>query len=304
MSTAVVFPGMGPNRFADAAKFMMVNPSARRLLAAASDAVGYSVMNRFRDSEDDYSEAAQVAFFVNCVALAEWARERYGLEPALCAGPSFGQKALTAFTGALPFEDAARLTALLARRTEEYFATEHRDLVTLSFVRAPWDALAPLLEELTERGEWHDFSCYLDDGFYMLTLRAQAVEEFERRIRSIGGLPLYTMRPPMHSSLFSGLRKKVADEVLGEFRFNDPEIPVVADSDGSVVRTGDGIRDMLLDGYVTAVRWPSVVATFKELGVTKVCVAGPDKLFGRVDCTVSNFEVLAADPVRAMRPRT
>ncbi|MFC9249582.1 ACP S-malonyltransferase [Streptomyces sp. NPDC057136] len=285
------------------AKFMLVNPVARRLFPVADEAVGYSVVDRFRSSDDDYSEAAQVAFFVTCVALAEWARDTLGEEPRVCAGPSFGVKPMIAFSEALPFADAARLTARLARCTSEYFATEHQDLVTLSFVRAPQEKLEPLLAELTERGEWYDFSCYLDNGFYMLTLSGGSVEWLERRIRSIGGLPLYTMRPPMHSSRFSALRQKVLDEVIADVEFSDPKLPVVADSDGSVLHSADDVRALLLDGFVRPVRWPAVVETLKEMSVTKVCVAGPDSLFGRLECTVSHFDVLAADPRLAMRPR-
>lgn len=301
MSTAFVFPGMGPNKFADAAKFMLANPTARRLFARADEAVGYRVINAFRSSEEDYSEAAQVAFFVNCVALAEWARDTLGEEPAVCAGPSFGQKAAIAFSGALSFEDAAAMTARLARRTDAYFAERHRSLVTLSFVRATEEALAPVLAELTDRGQSYDFSCYLDHDFFMLTVDEQAVEWLSGRIRSIGGLPLYTMRPPMHCAAFTDLRK-AADEVLADFTFHDPTLPVVADADGSVLRTGTELRTMLLDGFVRPVRWPSVVTTLREMSVTRTCVAGPDTLFGRLDCTTSNFEVVAVDPKRAMRP--
>jgi [acyl-carrier-protein] S-malonyltransferase len=295
---------MGPNRFADMAKFIMVNPFARRLFRTADDVLGYRVARRFRDSDDAYSEAAQVAFFVCCVALAEWARDSLGEQPEVCAGPSFGLKPMTAFSGALPFEDAVRLTARVARCTEEYFTGAHRDLVTLSFVRTPDEQLKPILEDLDSRGEWYDFSCYLDRGFYMITLGSGVVDEMQRRIRSVGGLPLYTMKPPMHSAAFSALRQKALDEVMPDFRFTDPELPVVADSDGCVLRTAGEVREMLLDTYVRAVRWPAVVGKLRELGVDRVCVTGPDNLFGRLECTRQNFSVLAVDPRFAMRPVT
>ena len=71
--SAVVFPGMGASSFADVGRFMVANPFARRRAAIAGEVLGYSLIDRYRDSEHDYTEAAQVAFLANCLALAEWA---------------------------------------------------------------------------------------------------------------------------------------------------------------------------------------------------------------------------------------
>lgn len=302
--TAMVFPGMGPVKYADVSRFLLTSPHARRLRKAAEEVLGYSLADRYRESEEDYAEVAQVVFLVNCLALAEWARERHGVEPVACAGPSFGQKAVTAFSGALPFPEVVDLTARLARCEADYFAREHRDVVTLSFVRVPEDELAPVLAEMDDRGAWYDISCHLDHDFFMVSLREGELDAFQRRLRSLGGLPLYTMRPPMHSAAFGALRRTVEEEVLPRYRFADPRLPVVADQDGTVVDTAEGMRTLLLDGIVRPVRWPDVVRTLRGLGVGRVCVAGPDGLFGRVGCTVNTFDVLAADPRAALRPRT
>ncbi|GAA4236120.1 [acyl-carrier-protein] S-malonyltransferase [Streptosporangium album] len=301
--TAFVFPGMGPSNFADVGRFMVINPFARRLVAVADERLGYSLVDRFRETEGDYSEFAQVAFLVNCVALAQWAEHALGVEPDVCTGPSFGEKAATAYTGALPLSEAVWMTARLARCMDEYFSREHRDVVTHSFVRAHADRLGELLAELDDRGEWYDISCYIDDDFFMLSLRERNLEWLERRLRGMGAMSLYTMRPPMHSSAFGPLRRKAEDEVFGRLEFSDPRLPVIADQDGSVVTTAEGMRTMLLDGFVRPLRWPDVVASMKRLGVTKVCVSGPDSLFGRVGCTRRNFEVVAVNPRLALRPR-
>lgn len=301
--TAFVFPGMSPTRFADVGRFMLVNPIARRLTAQASERLGYPLADRFRDADGDYSEYAQVGFLVNCLALAYWAQEELGAEPDVCAGPSFGEKPLAAFVGALPFAEAVWLTAALARLMEDYFATEHQDVVTHSFVRTPGERLDELLAELAGRGEWHEISCHIDHDFFMVSLRERNLDWLERGIRSLGGLSLYTMRPPMHAAAFEPLRRRAEDEVLGGLTFADPVLPVVADQDGRVVRTGDGIRTMLLDAFVRPLRWPDVVATLRGLGVGKVCVCGPDSLFGRVPVTTSAFEVLAVNPRSALQPR-
>ncbi|MGW2464960.1 ACP S-malonyltransferase [Streptomyces argyrophyllae] len=301
--TALVFPGMGPVPFAEVGRFMVANPFARDLVAVADEALGYSLVDAFRTSPGDYSEAAQVAFLVNCLACAHWARDHLGVEPGIVAGPSFGEKAALAWSGALELPDAIRLTAEIARCLEEYFAEEHQDKVTLSFVRAPRDGLDAILADLDAAGEWHEISCHVDDGFYMLSLSEHRVEWMQERLRAIGSLPLYTMRPPMHASAFRSLRDKAAREVVSRYTFADPELPVVADQDGRVLHTGEELRTMLLDGFDHAMNWPSVTTALKDAGVRRLCVAGPDSLFGRVPSTIRQFDVVAAQPRLAMTPR-
>jgi malonyl CoA-acyl carrier protein transacylase len=301
--TALAFPGMSPSRYADLGRFLLVNPFARRLVRAADERLGYPLLDRFRDADGDYSEYAQVAFLVTCLALAEWAGAELGVRPDVCTGPSFGEKPLAAYAGCLPLPDAVGMTAALARCMAEFFATEHTDVVTHSFVRTPGERLAELLAELEGRGGWYDISCYIDHDFYMVSLREKHLDWLQRNIRRVGGLSLYTMRPPMHSAAFGALRRKAEDEVLGALTFADPALPVVADQDGRLVRTGEGVRQMLLDSFVRPMRWPAVVAALREMGVGTLCVAGPDSLFGRVPATTGSFEVLAVNPRFALQPR-
>jgi [acyl-carrier-protein] S-malonyltransferase len=301
--TALAFPGMGPSRFADLGRFLLVNPVARRMVTEADERLGYSLLDNFRDTEGDYTEYGQVAFFVCCLALAEWAREEHGIDPQVCTGPSFGEKPLTAFVGSLTLPDAVAMTAGLARCTAEYFSTEHRDVVTHSFVRTPGERLEEILAELSARGGWYNISCYIDRDLHMVSLHERHLEWLQRRIRGAGGMSLYTMRPPMHSAAFGALRRKAEDEVIGALPFADPLLPVVADQDGSVIRSAEGIRTMLLDSFVRPLRWPDVVASLKGLGVDTLCVAGPDSLFGRVACTTEAFRVVQVNPRSALQPR-
>jgi malonyl CoA-acyl carrier protein transacylase len=300
---AIVFPGMSPARFADVGKFMLLNPFARKLIADTDKRLGYSLVERFRETEGDYSEYAQVAFMVNCLALAQWAEHELGIDPDFCTGPSFGGKPASVYAGSLPLPDAVWMTARLACLMDEFFATEYQDVVTHSFIRTPEQKLADVLAELGDLGEWHDISCYIDHDFYMISLRERNLDWFKQRIRSIGGMSLYTMRPPLHSGAFEALRRRAEDEVLGELTFTDPLLPVVADSDGAILRTGDEIRTMLLDCIVKPLRWPDVVTTLEHVGVGTVCVAGPDSLFGRVRATTSRFDVVAVNPRLALQPR-
>ncbi len=196
------------------------------------------------------------------------------------------------------------MTAGLARCTAAYFAVEHRDVVTQSFVRAPADRLAELLASMSARGVWHEVSCLLDDGFQMVSLHERDLEDFQRELRSIRSLPLYTMRPPMHSSLFTGLRAAAAREVIDALPLRAPRLPVLADQDGRELTGAEELRSMLLDHFVQPVDWPAVLGALRGRGVERLVIAGPDALFGRVEGAVRHFEVVAADPRAALRVRS
>jgi [acyl-carrier-protein] S-malonyltransferase len=296
MKTGIVFPGMGPCGYGDLGKFMATSPHARKLRRTADSVLGYPLMDKYRTAGADYSESSQIAFLISCLALIEQVRDTLDSEPAACAGPSFGGKAAVAYSAALPVDELIMLAARLARCEEEYFATEHEDVITQSIARTPGSVLAEILAAMTQRNEWHDISCHIDEDFYMVSMREPSLDLFLKEVRAAGGLPLYVMRPPMHSSAFGALRRKAEDEVLGDLPFSDPSLPIIADHDGSIVTTADGVRSMLLDSFVRAVRWPRVVQAMRELDVTKVYIPGPDSLFGRVRCTTSHFAVVPIKP--------
>jgi [acyl-carrier-protein] S-malonyltransferase len=287
---------MGPSGYGDLGKFMAASPHVRRLRKTADAVLGYPLMDRYRAAGSDYSEYSQIAFLISCLALIEQAGDTLDNEPAACAGPSFGGKAAVAYSAALPVGETILLAARLARCEEEYFATEHEDVVTQSIARTPGPVLAEILDSMARRNEWYDISCHIDEDFFMVTMREASRDVFMKEVRAAGGLPLYAMRPPMHSSAFGALRRKAEDEILGDLPLSDPRLPVIADHDGSVVTTADGVRAMLLDSFVKPVRWPRVVRSMKELEITKVYIPGPDRLFGRVRCTTQNFSVIPIKP--------
>lgn len=160
MTAALVFPALSPIRRGELGTFLMIHPIARRLRREADDALGYHLGEALADAppDDDYAEPVQVAVLVASLALAEWAEQRLGAAPEYVVGPSFGERAALAYTGALPFADTVRLVDEIARVERHYFATEHRDIVTHSFVRVPQEHLGELLAAL----DWHEISVRMD----------------------------------------------------------------------------------------------------------------------------------------------
>ncbi|MGC9498417.1 ACP S-malonyltransferase [Streptomyces sp. WG7] len=302
-TSAVVFPGLAGTTFAALGKFLVLDRFARPRLRVADEVLGYSLLQRFRDSaDDDYSEAAQVASLISSLALAERAETQSGARPFLCAGPSFGLRPTAVYSGALDLADGIRLTARIARREREYFLTRHTDLVTHTVARVPEDRLAELLAEWTGRGDWLEVSGDLDRGFAMVSMREALLDDFKTAISRIGGYSMYTMRPPAHATLLGELRHAMEQDVFSGFDIRAPRITVVKDQDGSIVDTAEAMRTMLLDTFNRPFDWRAVVGTLVARGVHTVHFTGADALFSRLDTTVRHFHVVKVDPKSALLP--
>jgi len=294
--TAIVFPGMGPSSFADVGRYMVVDRYARARLAEADEVLGYHLLDRFYGSTDEYSTYHQLAFVVNSTALADRAERELGERPGICAGPSFGQKAAAAYVGSLSFADVLRLTADWAELEQDYFRSAHRDVVTQAVTRVPEEPFAEFLAGLTDRGEYHDLSGRLDDGFLMVSVRESVLDELKAAVAAMGGYSMHTMRPPVHAAGFGDLRLRAELEVLDHYDVEAPRLTLINDCDGSIVRTSEDMRAMLLDTFDRPIDWPAVTGTLGGLGVDRLLITGPDNLFGRLTRTKKNFDVVALDP--------
>lgn len=299
MTSAVLFPGLAPSNHRSVGAFMARDPFTRRRLREADQVLGRSLLAGFRAAGRESTADSQLAFVINCLALADRAKWTMGMSARLALGPSFGQFAALAHLGVLPFPDVVRLVTAFAAVEREYFAVHHTDTVTRFVFRIPESGLQAALDQLDAGGEWHEVACHLGGGFSAVTLRRHAVPRFDSLVRSAGGVPLYSLRPPVHSSRFGPLRDRFA-QVCAQYAFADPCLPVVSDHDGSVVTTGTGVRDLLLDGIVRPVHWPAVVASLHAAKITTVWVPGPSNLFDRL--AQGAFEVRAVNPENASDP--
>ncbi|MEV6710434.1 acyltransferase domain-containing protein [Lentzea sp. NPDC051208] len=301
--TAVVFPGMGPSKFGDVGRFMTVSPFARRRLAEADAALGYSLLDELRSGPDEYSAAQQIAFLVNSVAMADWMEKSLGFRPDMCVGSSFGERAAVAYSGAMPFAEVVRLTAELARCELDYFREEHRDLVSQLVVRTPQERLDDILTTMSQDDEWHEISGYFDDTVHLVTMHEKHLEAFKRKISDCGGYSLTTMRPAAHARVLAPLRARMREEVFGKFSFAATTTPIISDQDGSLISGGAEVGAMLEASTVNPVHWGHIHDRMVSEGLTRICVAGPDFLIHRLGILRKNFDVVTAGPKDALKSR-
>jgi [acyl-carrier-protein] S-malonyltransferase len=294
---------MGPSKFGDVGRFMTVSPFARRRLAEANAALGYSLLDELRSGPDSYSAAQQIGFLVNSVAMADWMEKSLGFRPDMCVGSSFGERAAVAYSGAMPFAEVVQLTAELARCELDYFREEHRDLVSQLVVRTPRERLDDVLTTMSRDGEWHEISGYFDHGVHLVTMHEEHLAGFKRKISDCGGYSLTTMRPAAHARVLAPLRARMREEVFGKFSFTAPAMPIISDQDGALISEGAEVAALLEASTDTPVHWGHIHERLVNEGLTRICVAGPDFLIHRLELLRKNFEVVTAGPKDALQPR-
>ncbi|WP_037321278.1 ACP S-malonyltransferase [Amycolatopsis orientalis] len=300
--TAYFFPGLDGFKLAEIGKFLVLSPFARERLAVADEVLGYSVIRTLRDSDDYASPAARAATLVNALSLADWAKENLG-EPGFCVGMSFGELIAAAYAECLPFADAVRIAAGVGECELDYFRTAHQDLVTQVVTRVAAERMDELLADLSDRGVWYDLSGHVDDGHYLITMAEKHLEEFTAGVGRAGGYSLYAMRPAAHCSAFGPLRDRIEAEVLRGTVFADPAVPVVSDVDGSVLRTGRAVRELVLSGFLRPLEWRSTAVALAGLGVRRLCVVGLDRMWFRLAVTKKNFIVEQVNQATVLRHR-
>jgi len=72
------------------------------------------------------------------------------------------------------------------------------------------------------------------------------------------------------------------DGLLEAVEFDDPDIPMVGATDGTVLTTAGGVREALRNQMLSPVRWVAVVERLLELGVREILEAGEDGTLTRM----------------------
>lgn len=278
-SDTLYFPGLVPTPFATMADFLGGNLHARRLLPLADEILGRPLLESGRDAGIYDWEVFETAHVIMGLALASTATQRYGLEPIACGGQSFGAITAAVYAGALDLEDGLRLIRASTRVEIDHFDSLAEPVGTLFFYRLTTEEVAGLVAESDQPLE---LAVHLDNLVHGVCGTLAALEVFADRVRARGGHIFYLMNRSEHCPSLQPLRDRLEREVYRPTAWSDPLLPLVSDVDGTWMTTGAQVRDDLLDGWVTPVRWSLVADSLAERGAERIFVIGPPSMFTRL----------------------
>ncbi len=134
-------------------------------------------------------------------------------------------------------------------------------------------------------------------GQVVIAGHASAVERAGERCRAAGAKRV--VRLPVSAPFHCGLMKPAQDRLEADLRavaFRDPEVPLVNNVEGRVVRSGGECRDGLVRQVSAPVLWQQSVERMAELGVTAFVEIGPGSVLSAlVRKTTKGARVLNVD---------
>ncbi|MGW5876535.1 hypothetical protein ACWFMI_08280 [Nocardiopsis terrae] len=281
---ALFFPGLVPSRYSAIADYVTNDPFARRRFAEFSELLGYPLVEAYREAEIYDWEIYEAGHIAICLALADFAVERQGLQPGTVIGQSFGSFVAAMFSGVLSSEDMVLLVKESTRVELDYFENLPRPVGCLFLYRTTSEQLARLVREGADGTDdsWLEVSIDMDTTVHAVSGTLPELQRLENQVKESGGFPFYTMNRAEHCSRVAELCRRLDTEVYEKMEWRDAAVPMMSDVDGKLRWDGTEIREDLLNGWVTPVRWNTITDGLRSANIERVHILGPRNFFSRI----------------------
>ncbi len=248
------------------------------------------------DEELTRTDVAQPALFALSLALAEVAGE-VGLGADFVGGHSLGEYTAAVAAGALGLEEGMQLVARRGRLMAEVQS------VTPGTMAAIIGLERRAVEELCAEAGAVEVANLNSPQQIVVSGEVAGVERVIELAEEAGArqaMPL-PVGAAFHSRMMEPVQSELADAMEG-LVFRDPSVPIVSNASGELVRSGEDVRQALIDQIASAVQWVKCVETLRANGVDRFVELGPGRvLSGLVRRIDREAETVAADSEAKLR---
>jgi [acyl-carrier-protein] S-malonyltransferase len=262
------------------------------VVGEASEVAGRDLSRLLLEADQDeltLTANAQLATYVLSLVVLD-AIERVGIEPTACAGHSLGEYTALTASGALGFEDGVRL--VVERGEAMHHTAEERIGTMMAILGADDDAV----EAACQRAEGEVWVAnYNAPNQVVMAGEPEAVARAATIAKELGARKVmaFAVAGAFHTALMAPARSRLR-KALGDTRFSDPEVPVVANVDARVHPDADEWPALLSAQLCSPVRWRQSLATLAELGANQIVEVGPGGvLTGLTRRTLPDAQALA-----------
>lgn len=265
--TAWMFPGQGSQRPAMAAPLA----AAPELFSIARDVLAFDLEpSCTTDPRPAWTtERLQPAMFIVCVAAARALTAR-GMQPEALLGHSLGELAALVAGGALDFEDGLTVVAARGRAMDAAARREPGGMAAV--LGLDLETIESICAEIG--GVWP--SNLNGPGQIVISGRDESLAQAAERCKSAGAGRVVRLEVPI--AAHSPLMAPAADEVrsvLDAVELGTPACPLYSVVDVKPHTDPGEIRDLLVEGIVSPVRfWEAVQAAYAG-GVERFVEVGP-----------------------------
>lgn len=294
------FPGMGRD-------FYESSEAARNIIDQADEALGGFKISKlmFNGSQAELSdtENAQPAILIASMASLAAMQESLGdkiPKPSVLAGHSLGEYTSMVISGAMGFSDAVRLVRERGRLMKEEAKGKQGGMAAI--IDLEEDTLEAICAETgVEIGNDNAKGQMIITGDKVRIAQAMDFALLRGARRAI---PLNVSGAFHHSILMRGVQDGLGD-ALSEIKLQDPQTPIVANSDRKVITTKEEARDELMRGVCQRVLWKgSIEDMVLKLGITHFIEIGPNStlasLIRRIDKSVKAFSINSPESIQKL----
>lgn len=272
---AFVFPGQGSQRVGMARALAETFPVCRGIFDEADAVLGDSLSTLCFDGPEDrlmLTEHTQPAILT--ASIAAWQLlDSKGLRPAFVAGHSLGEYSANVAAGTMTFADAVAIVRRRGRYMQEAVPVGTGAMAAVLGLDA---ALVAQACEEAAQGEVVSPANINGGGQVVIAGTREAVVRAGERARALGArrvLPL-PVSAPFHCALMKPAEQRLGPE-LRALDAKAPRVPIVANIDAELKRTGEDAVDALVRQVSMPVRWEAVVDRLASEGVTHYVEVGP-----------------------------
>jgi [acyl-carrier-protein] S-malonyltransferase len=305
MKVAYVFPGQGAQKVGMGCDLYSSFPAAKAVFTRADEALGFSLSRLcFEGPEDELRQTinAQPALVAASLACLEAVREINGSAlppPAFLAGHSLGEYTALAVAGVVDFATVVYLARERGRLMHEAGLSRPGGMVAV--IGFDESRLARVCRETdTWLANVNCPSQLVISGTREDLARACELARDRGAKRTVSLSVSAAFHTPLMQSAVDGMSR-----VLESVTFNDPLVPIVANTTAEPMTTAAEVKAELLRQLCQGVRWQHSVEYMIDSGVTAFIEIGPGEvlsgLIRRINPDVRTVNIGDVPAIRGYR---
>jgi len=275
---AFVFPGQGSQEVGMGLELYQQSEAAKSVFEAANEALGFNLSKIIFEGPyealRDTINSQPAILTVSIAAYEAW-KEQSGnnaVVSVLNAGHSLGEYTSLVVSGVLPFDKGIMLVRERGRLMKQASKKRPGGMAAISGL----DELA--IEHICAETGVEIGSINTDNQIVLTGERraiAQAVDF--ANLRGAKKAEILKVSGAFHSSLMWEAQEGL-QEATSKLHFNDPLVPIVANTTAKPLTSGEEIPDELANGLCQRVLWKDTVNTMIGQGVTAIVEFGQGRI--------------------------
>ena len=278
MLVSTVFPGQGCQVVGMGKDLSDNFTLAKQIFQEADDTLGYKLSDLMfngpdKDLEDtSCSQPAIMAVSVACWKVLNQAMGDMKLKVQCSAGHSLGEYTSLVISGVISYSDGLRLVQERGRLMHDASVVRPGSMA----------AVIGLNEQEVEtvcRQSGAEMANINSNDQIVISGDSEHVAEAVQIASDMGARKVITL--PVSGAFHSSLMEYASDglsKILDEIDFNDSEVPIIANSTGLPVKSADEIKEELLKGLCSCVKWKDSIQYMVNSGVSNFIEFGPSRV--------------------------